>query len=45
MDELPAVMAVGFAVMPMVGAGLVDEVTVTVAVAVAFPPAPVAVAV
>jgi hypothetical protein len=45
MDELPGVIAVGFAVMPTVGTGLVDEVTVTIAVAVAFPPAPVAVAV
>jgi len=43
MDELPAVIEVGFAAMLTVGAGF--GVTVTVAFAVTFPPAPVAVAV
>jgi hypothetical protein len=43
MDELPAVIDVGLAVIVTVGAGL--GVTVTVAVAEVFPPAPVAVAV
>jgi hypothetical protein len=40
-DELPALMVVGLAVMLMIGA----ELTVTVTVAVVVPPAPVAVAV
>ena len=44
MDELPAGIEVGFAVMLTVG-GVVLAATVTVVVAVAFPPAPVAVAV
>jgi hypothetical protein len=42
-DELPAVIEVGLAVIATVGAG--PAVTVTVAVADVFPPAPVAVAV
>jgi hypothetical protein len=44
-DELPAAMEVGFALMVTVGAEAVPVVTVTVAVAVVVPPAPVAVAV
>jgi hypothetical protein len=44
-DEFPATIEVGLAVMPTVGAGGVTGATVTVAVAVIFPPAPVAVAV
>jgi hypothetical protein len=42
-DEFPAVMDVGFAVMLTVGAA--GGTTVTIVVAVAFPPVPVAVAV
>jgi hypothetical protein len=45
MDELPAVIEVGLAVIVTVGAWFPVVVTVTVAVAVADPPAPVAVAV
>jgi hypothetical protein len=44
-EEFPAVMDVGFAVIVTVGVGVVAAVTVTVAVAVAVPPVPVAVAV
>jgi hypothetical protein len=44
-DEAPAVIEAGLALMVTVGAGVVVAFTVTVAVAEAFPPAPTAVTV
>jgi hypothetical protein len=44
-EELPAVIAVGLAMIVTVGGGVLDPVIVTIAVAVTVPPAPVAVAV
>jgi hypothetical protein len=44
-EELPAVIAVGLAMIVTVGGGVLDPVIVTIAVAVTVPPAPVAAAV